>query len=247
MALNAKNKEYANNSNRIEQPVLDAGAYPGRIVQVIDLGVQPQRAYKGEEKPPAQEIMVTYEFADEFIVDEEGNPVEDKPRWLSETFPLHNLQSDLAKSTKRYYAADPDGLHDGDWTALIGAPVVINITRDAGTGKNAGKIFNNIASTSSMRKKEADKLPALQNEGKVFDQSDVNTAPILLTLPQWLQDKVKGGLEWDGSPMAKAVAAGPAKAAEKPVENKKAPKKEEPPVEDDEPPFDTDDNDSEDW
>ena len=163
MALNAKNKEYTNNSNKIEQPVLDAGAYPGRVVQVIDLGVQPQRPYKGEDKPPAQEIMVTYELADEFIVDEEGNPVEDKPRWLSENFPLHNLQSDLAKSTKRYYAVDPDGVYDGDWTKLVGQPVMINITKDAGSGKNAGKVFNNVASTSSMRKKEADKLPALQN------------------------------------------------------------------------------------
>lgn len=221
MALNAKEKKFEG-GNKVEQPNMDAGTYPGRVVQVLDLGVQEQQPFKGEPKPPVQELMVTYEFADEFIKDEEGNDVEDKPRWLSETFPLHPLASDLAKSTKRYYAIDPEVEEDGDWTALVTRPVMITVVNNPGKGKNAGKVYNNIASVSAMRKKEADKLPELKNPAKVLDLDDASTADILLTLPQWIVDKIKGGLEWEGCAVQKALDGGAKKGAK---EEKKPAKK----------------------
>jgi hypothetical protein len=204
MALNAKEKAY-NNTKRVDQEALEAGTYPARLVQVIDLGVQEQQPYKGDPKPPAQEIMTTYEFSDEFIKDEEGNELEDKPRWLSENFVLHNLDSELAKSSKRYVALDPNVEMDGDWTALVGRPAMVTIAQNKGTGKNAGRIFEKIVSTSTCTTKAAAKLPELKNPAKVFDQSDVATVDIFFTLPKWLQDKIKNGLEWEGSAMAKAV------------------------------------------
>lgn len=253
MSLNAKEKAYSNNNNRVQQEPLEAGTYPARLVQVIDLGVQEQQPFKGEAKPPVQEIMTTYEFADEFIKDEDGNDLEDKPRWLSENFPLHNLASELAKSSKRYVALDPNIELDGDWTALVGRPAMVTIAQNPGKGKNAGKIYEKIVSTSSMTAKMAAKLPDLKNPPKVFDQSDVSTVDIFFTLPQWLQDKIKTGLEWEGSAMAKAVANYKKKEdnAEE-SNNKKGGKKKAPaPVDedDDEPEFEPDnsDQDGEDW
>lgn len=79
MGLNAK--KAAGGSDRVAQEVLEPGVYPARLVQLIDLGVQPQRPFQGKDKPPAQEIMITYEFTDEFLKDEDGNEIEDKPRW----------------------------------------------------------------------------------------------------------------------------------------------------------------------
>jgi len=232
MALNAKNKEYVGGGNRVEQEALEPGSYPARVVQVIDLGVQEQQPYKGEPKPPAQELMVTYELTDEFIKDEDGNDIEDKPRWLSENFVLHNLESDLAKSTKRYYAIDPECNEDGDWTKLVGMPVMVTLVRNPGKGKNAGRTFNNIASTSVMRKKEADKLPELVNDAKVFDQDDLSTADIMLTFSDYVQKLIKAGLEWEGSAMANAVAKLNKKKAkddaqeeDEEVDEKPAPKK----------------------
>jgi hypothetical protein len=254
LSLNAKTKEYTNTSNKVAQPPLEAGSYPARLVQVIDLGVQEQQPYGNEPaKPPVQEIMVTYELVDAFMVDEDGNEIEDKPRWLSETFPLYNLESELAKSTKRYLAIDPTVEMDGDWTALIGRPVMVTVVQNPGKGKNKGKIFEKITGTSSVRARDAAKLPELKNPGKVFDQSDLSTVGILMTLPKWLQDKVKGGLEWEGSPMAKAVEnyKGETNESAKESNTKKGSNKKAADVpEDDEPPFDTDDKpeaDGEDW
>jgi len=204
MALNAKNVPSSGGKKGPEQEPMDPGTYPARVVQVIDLGVQPQRPYKGEEKAPCHEIMMTYEFLDEFCLDEDGEEMEDKPRWLSETFPFRNLEADLATSTKRYKALDPDMHYDGDFTELVHTPCMVTVVQNAGKGKNAGKVYTNIASVSTMRAKEARNAADLVNEPKVFvlDEPDLT---IFKSLPQWLQDKIKGNLEYKGSALEEAL------------------------------------------
>jgi hypothetical protein len=249
MALNAKEKEYTPSGKQPDP--MEAGTYPTRLVQVIDLGVQEQRDFDGKEKPPAQEIMTTYEFVDEFLKDDDGNDLEDKPRWLSETFVLYNLDSELAKSTKRYLALDPTVELDGDWTALIGEPAMVTVVANPGKGKNAGKIFNKISATSSVRAKEAAKLPDLKNAGKVFDLSDTSTVDIFFTLPKWLQDRIKAGLEFEGSKMAKAIENFKQKEEKGEKKEDKKQQRKAAKEEDDEAPFDTDDDKTgdtgEDW
>jgi hypothetical protein len=202
MSLNARNIKSA--SKGPEQPALDSGSYPARTVQIIDLGVQPQRPFKGEEKPPAHEVMLTYEFADEFMLDEAGEEIVDKPRWLSETFPLRSLDADLATSTKRYKALDPKEDFGGDFTQLIDIPCTVLVVQNAGTGKNVGKVYTNIQSLSAMRPRDAAKAPELINPPKVFvlDEPDME---VFLSLPQWLQDKIKGNLDFDGSALQEAL------------------------------------------
>lgn len=182
-------------------PPMEAGTYPARLVQIIDLGVQPQE-FKGEEKAPKNELMTTYEFLDEFLPDEEGNPNEEKPRWLSETFALNNLDSDKAKSTLRYYALDPNEEHDGEWPELIETPVMVTVVE----WKKGEKQGNNIAATSTMRSKDAAKAGPLVNPPKVFLMDDPDIE-IFLSLPDWVQDKIKDGLEYGGSLLEKRLAA----------------------------------------
>lgn len=179
------------------QEPLDPGSYPSRLVMVLDLGLQPQ-TYNGETKDPKIEIMTTYELSDEFMKDDEGNELKDKPRWQSETFTLNSLNSDKAKSTQRYLALDPNLEHDGDWSKLLGTPATITVVNNPGKGKNKGKVFNNIASVSTMRAKDADKLPPLVNDARYFDMDNPDVE-LFLTLPQFVQDKIKGGLEFKGS------------------------------------------------
>lgn len=222
MALNAKKVPFGGGNKGPQQEPIDAGTYPCRVVQVLDLGLQPQRPYQGEEKPPAHEIMITYEFLDEFCLDDDGNELDDKPRWLSETMPLRNLESDLAKSTKRYIALDPNDDLDGDFLQLVGIPCMVTVTAKNGKGKNADKVYNNISSISTMRPKEAAKAPELVNPSKVF-QLEEPDLEVLGSLPQWLQDKIKDNLEFDGSELDKVLSGGG-----KPKAEKKAEKVEEP-------------------
>lgn len=208
MGLNAKKMAHTGGNKGPAQEAIEPGTYPVRVAQVIDLGLQNQRPYQGQEKPPAYEIMITYEFLDEFCVDEEGNEDEEKPRWLSETLPLRSLQAEKAKSTQRYYALDPNEDLDGDFTQLVGVAANASIVQNAGKGKNVGKIYNNIQALSAMRSKDAAKAPELKNDGKVFDLDDPDL-DTFNSLPDWLQDKIKENLEYAGSSLQKALDGAP--------------------------------------
>lgn len=239
MTLNASK---VNNNSKPQQPI-EPGSYPARLVQVIDLGLQPQE-YQGETKDPQNEIMTTYELTDEFMKDEDGNDIEDKPRWVSETFALHSLNSDRAKSTKRYYALDPDARYNGDWSQLVETPATVVLINKAGKGKNAGKVFTNITEVSAMRPKDASRLPALKNEPKVFSMEEPDVE-LFLSFPEFIQNKIKAGLEFKGSKLDDLLQN------HKGGEKKEAPKKAEPKGEvDDSIPFDDDalmDNDDGNW
>lgn len=204
MSLNAKTVPKGGAGGKKKQPVLDVGTYPARVARIIDLGLQNQRPYMGKEKPPAHEVMLTYELVDTFMVDDDGAELEDKPRWISETFPLHNLSADLAKSTRRYLALDPNMDFDGDFTKLIGVPCNVTIVHGQGKGQNAGKIYENIGSVTGMRDKDAKRTPELVNEGAFFSL-DAPNMDIFNKFPQWLQEKIKTNLEFHGSPLETLV------------------------------------------
>lgn len=221
MGLNAS-KVQGNGSKRVEQPTMEPGTYPARLVQIIDFGLQPQRAFDGKDKPPAHEISTTYEFVDCFLVDEEGNELEDKPRWVSESFPLHNLKADLANSTKRYKALDPELVAEGDWPKMLGNPVNVTIV----INKKKDKIYTNIASTTTMRARDADKCPELKNPTKVFDLTEPNLE-VFNSLPEWIREKIKGNLNYAGSKL-EALLGGDKGNEGAAKEERKEPKDEKP-------------------
>ena len=198
--MSLKAKATSNNKSMPGQEPVEAGTYAARIVQIIDLGLQAQPAWQGNEKPPTQEIMLTYELLDEFMIDEKGNEDESKPRWVSERFALRALSSDLAKSTKRYKALAPEG--DGDFAELVGEPCMV--TLGVVTSKKTGKQFNSVMNVSAMRSKDAAKAPELKNDPRVFslDDADVET---FKKLPEWLQETIKGNLEYKGSLLEKKL------------------------------------------
>ena len=204
MALNSK--KIAGGKTGPEQPLIDPGVYPARIVQILDLGLQPQRPFQGKDKPPANEIMFTYELVDSFMVDEDGKDREDKPRWLSETIPLYSLDQDKAKSTKRYEAADPDGVFDGDFSKLIDIAINVSVVHN----KSGDKTYTNVANTAAMRAKDAAKCPALVNPSKVFD-CDEPDMEVFKKLPEWIQEKIKSNLNYNGSKLQKALGGAPKK------------------------------------
>lgn len=208
MALKAPKN--SGGGDRVPQPTIEAGSYPNRLVQIIDLGLQPQRPYKGQDKAPMHEIMLTYELVDTFMIDENGNELEDKPRWVSETLPLHSIKADKAKSTQRYLTLDPENENDGDWSEQLGKPsnvtLIINQVGD--------KTYTNVAGLSKMRDRDADRCPALKNPTKLFDLSEPSLE-VFESLPEWIQEKIKGNLEYAGSPLEKLLGKGgkaPAKA-----------------------------------
>lgn len=214
MALNA-NKAGNNEGGKkfAPQANIAAGVYPGRVVQIIDYGVQAQKPYAGKPKAPIQVVGLTYELVDEFMKDEAGEDILDKPRWVSEQFPFHNLKAENAKSTQRITALDPQGVHEGDLTEMIETAINITIVNN----KVADKIYDNVASLSPMRPRDAAACPPLVNPTKVFvlDEPDLE---VFNSFPDWIKEKIKGNLNYEGSKL-QALLSGDA-----PKEEKKVPK-----------------------
>lgn len=229
MALNAKKVSGGGNKEFVEQEILEAGVYPGRMVQVIDLGLQAQRAFQGKDKPPAQEIMLTYELVDTFMKDEDGEELEDKPRWVSEVIPLHNLKADRAKSTLRYKALDPTEEFGGDFSQLVDIPCNITLVQNV----KGDKTYVNVAGIAAMRPKDAQKCEPLKNEAKVFDLDEPDM-DIYNSLPEWIQDKIKANLNFKGSALEKNLGAAPKNPDPKQVKRDEKMAKAANPVENDE-------------
>lgn len=219
MSFNAKEAPKSGKSF----PPTDPGTYPARLLNIIDFGLQAQ-IYKGESKPPAREMSTTYELLDEFLKDEEGEDMLDKPRVVSESYALRNLDNDKAKSTERYYALDPNEEAKGDWAKLIGKPVLVTII----INEKAGKVYNNISGTSTMRAREVEKAPKLVNDSFVFELSDTSKESLqrYSDFPQWIKDKIGKGLEWQGSDFQIALEGFKPVAKDTKSETKKKPKPE---------------------
>lgn len=223
MGIKAPEKTQAVKTKRVEQKELAVDNYPCRVAQVIDLGLQhksvwddsTQKFVLATDKAPVNMVMLTYEFVTEFMRDEEGNEVEDKPRWLSEDFPVYPQDSDLATSTKRMKAFDPDfSKYNGDFALLASQPCSVTVGH-----KKSGKAkIGNVA--PPMR---GFVVPELKNPTKVFllDSPDIE---IFKSLPEWLQKRIQENLEYAGSPL-EALLGG---AQPKPQDDK--PKQEKAPV-----------------
>jgi len=195
--------------DRVEQPALEADVYRARLVQVITLGLQPQKEFQGVAKKPCQEVMLTYELCDEFMKDEDGEDIEDKPRWVSETIPFHPLFAENAKSTKRLKAFDPEDHFDGDISKCVDIPVNVTLV----INKKGDKVYTNIASIAPMSAKKAASCPELKNPVKLFD-IDEPDAEMYKALPKWIQEKMQANLNYKGSPL-EAIVGGKAEAAPK--------------------------------
>lgn len=201
MPLNLNNRpKSTGGGERVQQELIEHGTYPARVVRILDLGLQPGMEWEGQQKPNAYKVDVTYELLDVFMKDKDGKEDEDKPRWLSEDFGVHHPSQDKAKSTKRVKAIDPNDEAGFDLAKLVGMPCMITV----GSKVSKGKTYNRVLDVSPMRSKDAQKAEPLKNEPVVFmlDEPDLK---IFESLPPFIQDKIKGNLEYKGSKLEKLL------------------------------------------
>lgn len=222
MAIKAAASTPKQNSKRVEQAELEVSNYPCRVAQVIDLGRHHKsvwddstNSFKPDTSKIVDMVMLTYEFTTEFMKDEAGNDVEDKPRWMSEDFPVYALDSELATSTKRMQAFDPGfKKFNGDFAALATQACTVTI----GKRKNGKAKIGNVSPPMKGMP-----VPELKNPVKVF-MLEAPDLEVYKSLPQWLQDKIAANLDFPGSPLeaalgGKAVAVTKEEVPEVPVED----------------------------
>ena len=151
-------------------PLLDAGVYNARILSIVDLGIQPGSPQFPEEK---LKLEFRFELCDEFMCDEAGELLKDKPRVFSYEV-TYNEDGFMSEKSSIYklISAIPNGF-EFDLDELIGKPVDVMIQKYVKkSGKNAGKEDNKIASILTMKAKDAAQAPQLVNTPLFFDMSE---------------------------------------------------------------------------
>jgi len=208
------------------QDALAAGTYPGRLVQIVTMGLQPQRAYQGQPKEAKESMYVGYELSHEFMVDDDGNPDPTKPRWMGEDFPFYNLDADRAKSTLRYTAIDPSVECGGDWEKILSWPCNITLSKELKKGKK-DQYTNYVTHVAPAANMPGYVQPELVNEVRMFDIETPNMEVFKL-LPKWLREKLTTNLNYNGS--ALQAAMGDTATAAEPAPAQAAPQTAAPPA-----------------
>lgn len=212
--FNANNQTGGGGGDYTPQEALEAGTYPGRLVQIATLGLQNQRPFKGKEKPPQEMMYTSYELSHEFMKDDDGNDDVAKPRWCGEDFPFYSLEADRATSTKRYTAIDPTGQCGGDWEKALSFPCQITLSKEPRKGKE-GQFVNYITHVSGAMTVPGYDQPVLVNAPRIFD-IETPDMEIFKVLPEWVRKKASSNLNYQGSALQAALGETAAQPAPTP-------------------------------
>lgn len=161
-----------NTGNRAEYENLEAGEYEGRLAYVGDLGLQ-AREFRGEEKPPCQQISLGIELVDSTVVID-GN---EQPR-LMWTRPI-NIFHTLNEKGKEleYYKVFDSSAKEGqvaDWDSVISEPCSVNVVHGTSKADPSAK-YDNIGSVTPIPAKYKDGVSAMRiSDACVGDADDLD-------------------------------------------------------------------------
>jgi len=177
-------------------PVLDAGAYPARLLSLATLGLQEQRPYKGEQKDPAVEVMFTFEILGQTITIND----EEQPRIISRRAKF--VGGDRSNFTKWVKALDPDGSKSNGYkelSGLLGLPCQVEVQVYQDKDNNDRNGMGNL--TQLMAGFEA---PEMQMQPFIFnfDQPEWED---FQKLPRWVQNACKNALNFEDSALQRMV------------------------------------------
>lgn len=202
MALNVSQRKNTSTgaANRVPQENIKVGGHPARLVQIIDLGLQSRPPFKGTPKAPEEMIYATYELSHVFMKDAAGKEEPTRPRWVSEDFVAYSLEAEKAKSTTRYLALDPERTFKGDFSKVLGKPCTVVIVHN----KSGDRTFDNVGDVTPAPQMPGYIQPELVNPPVIFDLGDPDIA-VFNKLPAFIQDRIKGNLNYNGSLLQKLL------------------------------------------
>lgn len=165
-----------------EYSKLEPGEYIGRLVYVADLGLQ-ERSYKGDVKPPCQQISLGIEILDHPVTID-GAEV---PRILwTKPFNIFHKMGEKSKEFEMYRVFDPKAQAGevANWESVLGVPCNVIVGREQGKdGREYDKIENLTAIPSQFRKG----IPEAQTVPCIGDADDENNpaTKALYGLAKW--------------------------------------------------------------
>lgn len=170
---------------RPKAPRIEEGTYPARFSAIIDLGIQPQTDWKtGEATESKPRVLITWALPTETIEREnEDGTVETLQRVISKEYTLSNHEkSNIVALVKAM------GTPMADLTALLNVPCMVSV---GSTVNGNAKVTNCVKAPKGMPVDE------LTNPATYFD-FDNPEADLFMSLPMWIQDKIKDAENYSG-------------------------------------------------
>ena len=167
----------------------EKGSHMGRLLAILDLSLQPEFIWEGKTTPPRYMVSFIYELTG-------SENKENKPYILSEDFKVSD--HDASKMYDRVTTLDPTmTLTKGgeDLSGLLTVPCMIEVDHNA---KGYAKIKKVSGVPSNFQ------VDPLLNTPYTFefDNPDMN---IFNALPEFVQNKIKSALTYEGSELHKQV------------------------------------------
>jgi hypothetical protein len=157
---------------------LSEGTHFSRIVQIVDLGVQPMTDWKtGEVKDPAPRVMFTFEVGSERIdIENEDGTTTNRPRWIQKEYTASNHEKATLSAVVATLKSDAVSLAE-----LLDMPVMIAV---GSTSSGNAKVLQ------VMRVPAGVSVPPLENPPVAFDFGTPDKTSFDM-LPKWIQGKIK--------------------------------------------------------
>lgn len=181
-------------SGKTKAPRIEEGTYMARIASIIDLGIQPQTDWQsGEATDPKPRALFTWELPTETIeITNEDGEIEDKPRWMSKEYTLSNYEmSNLYKLLVALGKKSTVRLEE-----LLNTECMVTI---GSTINGNAKIVAVVPSPKGMP------IPELANDSRFFD-FDNPDCDLYETQPEWIREKIKDAVNYDGFAEEWAIA-----------------------------------------
>lgn len=197
------------NSESVEFEVLAAGTYAARIVQIVELGVQPGGEYKGQKQADVPVFHVTFELPEVTRTNREGDEVTAK-----ETMFINVTSGKKAKLTHLAKAAGIENLRDYDSSEFLNKPVLLTIEHQ----QKGDRIKTFVASTTRLPQGLANSLPPASTEVKYFSFSDPDVE-VFNSLGDGLKNMMTRALNYSGSKVEKLINTSVSKTDDSGIED----------------------------
>ena len=170
-------------ANRTHVEPLEAGTYPARCIQLIDIGIQ----FNPLANKNQRQVMLVWELPTETI-EIDG---EEKPRTISDTYTLSlNEKAKLYNIlvSWRGKAFTDEELKGFDLQNILDKPCLLSLILKE--SKN-GNMYNRVKSVSKLMKGMT--VDEAKNPIFSFDLDSKDALEQMKVLPEWIQERIRGG------------------------------------------------------
>jgi len=177
-------------------PRLPEGTYMGRVVSVVDFGVQKQTDWKtGKEVDPKPTVMITFQLPTITVdLEDENGEVKKAPRIIGKEYNLSTYERSNLMKMINAIAPQIQSLEE-----LLNVQAMVQV---GSTGTDKAKI------TAVMACPEGMEVAELVSETSYFDSTHPDYE-LFKVLPEWQQERIEDALNWKSWPEGTVVKETP--------------------------------------